>query len=108
VQRPNATILVLISDLMEGGDELALRRRAASLVAVGISVIALLALSDDGAPAYDHDDAQAFALLGIPTFACIDRRGARAPRRGHAGVPVSSAIRHARGPMESGIAVMTR
>jgi hypothetical protein len=70
VQRPNDTILVLISDLMEGGDELTLRRRAASLVAAGVSVIALLALSDDGAPAYDHDNAQAFAAIGIPTFAC--------------------------------------
>ena len=61
---------MLISDLMEGGDEGALRRRAAALVASGVSVIALLALSDDGAPAYDHDNAQAFATLGVPTFAC--------------------------------------
>jgi hypothetical protein len=45
--------------LMEGGDELALRRRAASRVGAGISVIALLALSDDGARSYDHENAQA-------------------------------------------------
>jgi hypothetical protein len=70
IEQPNDTILVLISDLMEGGDEIALRRRAASLVAAGVSVIALLALSDDGAPAYDHDNAHAFAAHGIPTFAC--------------------------------------
>jgi Mg-chelatase subunit ChlD len=70
VQRPNDTILVLISDLMEGGNAHALRRRAAALVAAGVSVIALLALSDDGAPAYDHENAQAFAALGVPTFAC--------------------------------------
>jgi len=70
VQRPNDTILVLISDLMEGGDAHALRRRAAALVAAGVSLIALLALSDDGAPAYDHENAQAFAALGVPTFAC--------------------------------------
>ena len=74
VQRPNDTILVLISDLIEGGDELALRRRAASLVVSGVSVIALLALSDDGAPAYDHDNARAFAALGVPTFACTPDR----------------------------------
>jgi Mg-chelatase subunit ChlD len=74
VQRPGDTILVLISDLMEGGDELALRRRAAALVAAGVSVIALLALSDDGAPAFDHDNARAFAALGIPTFACTPDR----------------------------------
>jgi len=70
VDRPADTILVLISDLMEGGDELALRRRVASLVASGVSVIALLALSDEGAPAYDHDNATAFAAIGVPTFAC--------------------------------------
>jgi Mg-chelatase subunit ChlD len=70
IQRPNDTILVLISDLMEGGDEIALRRRAATLAAAGVSVVALLALSDDGAPAYDHENAQAFAALGVPTFAC--------------------------------------
>jgi Mg-chelatase subunit ChlD len=70
VQRPSETIIVLISDLMEGGDERALRRRAAGLVAAGCSVVALLALSDDGAPAYDHENAQAFAALGVPTFAC--------------------------------------
>jgi hypothetical protein len=55
---------------MEGGDERALRGRVASLVTSGVSLIALLALSDDGAPAYDHENAQAFAVLGVPTFAC--------------------------------------
>jgi Mg-chelatase subunit ChlD len=70
IDRPSDTILVLVSDLMEGGDERALRRRAASLVTSGVSLIALLALSDDGAPAYDHENAQAFAALGVPTFAC--------------------------------------
>jgi hypothetical protein len=33
-------------------------------------VVALLALSDDGAPAYDHDLAAALAALGVPAFAC--------------------------------------
>ena len=30
----------------------------------------LLALSDDGAPAYDTDNAAALAALGVPAFAC--------------------------------------
>ena len=30
----------------------------------------LLALSDDGTPAYDHDLAAAYAQLGAPAFAC--------------------------------------
>ena len=70
VQRPANTILVLISDLLEGGDQSALFRRAAALVASGVTLVTLLALSDDGAPAYDHDNAQAFAALGSPAFAC--------------------------------------
>jgi hypothetical protein len=30
----------------------------------------LLALSDSGAPSYDHDHAAALAELGVPAFAC--------------------------------------
>ena len=33
-------------------------------------VIVLLALSDSGAPAYDHEHAAALAALGVPAFAC--------------------------------------
>jgi hypothetical protein len=32
--------------------------------------VALLALSDDGAPSYDHEHAAALAELGVPAFAC--------------------------------------
>ena len=45
-------------------------RRAAALVASGVQLVALLALNDDGAPAYDHDVAAALAALGVPAFAC--------------------------------------
>lgn len=70
VTRPRDTVLVLVSDLFEGGDPEEMLRVAASLVGAGVTVVALLALSDDGAPAYDHDHAAAFAALGIPAFAC--------------------------------------
>ena len=30
----------------------------------------LLALSDEGAPVYDHENAAALAALGVPAFAC--------------------------------------
>jgi hypothetical protein len=40
------------------------------MTAAGTQVIALLALSDDGAPSYDHDNAAALAALGVPAFAC--------------------------------------
>jgi len=68
--RPTDTVLVLISDLVEGGSREEMLQRAADLVATGVTVVALLALSDDGAPAYDHDNAAALAALGIPAFAC--------------------------------------
>jgi Mg-chelatase subunit ChlD len=70
IDRPSQTILVLISDLYEGGDATEMLRRAATLVASGVTVIALLALADTGAPSYDHHTAAAFASLGIATFAC--------------------------------------
>jgi Mg-chelatase subunit ChlD len=70
IETPRDTVLVLISDLYEGGDEEEMLRRAQAMVADGVQVIALLALSDDGAPAYDHDNASALAALGVPTFAC--------------------------------------
>jgi Mg-chelatase subunit ChlD len=70
VRAPNDTILVLISDLYEGGDRQQLLERAASLVASGVQLIALLALSDRGAPAYDRGVAGALAAMGAPAFAC--------------------------------------
>lgn len=70
VRTPAATILVLISDLYEGGSRERLLRRAASLVASGVQFITLLALSDQGRPAYDHALAAQLAALGIPCFAC--------------------------------------
>jgi len=70
VTRPTQTILVLITDLYEGGNAVEMHQRAAALVASGVQVICLLALSDKGAPAFDQGNAAAFAALGIPTFAC--------------------------------------
>lgn len=70
VRQPHDTILILISDLFEGGNQQEMLKRAATLAASGMQMIALLALCDDGAPGYDHNVASAFAGLGIPAFAC--------------------------------------
>lgn len=70
ITRPRETILVLISDLYEGGVKEDLLRRAHSFVEAGVQMIALLALSDEGAPSFDHDNAAALAELGAPSFAC--------------------------------------
>jgi Mg-chelatase subunit ChlD len=70
IREPRNTIFVLISDLYEGGVEDNLLRRAAALVDSGVQFITLLALSDEGAPAYDHALAAKLAALGVPSFAC--------------------------------------
>jgi len=70
ITRPRDSVFVLISDLYEGGLRDELLARVAALTAAGVQVIALLALSDDGAPAYDAENAFALAQLGVPAFAC--------------------------------------
>jgi uncharacterized protein with von Willebrand factor type A (vWA) domain len=70
IERPQKTTLVLISDLYEGGNAKELISRVANLVLSGVQVIALLALNDEGAPCFDHQIAQRFSDLGVPSFAC--------------------------------------
>jgi Mg-chelatase subunit ChlD len=70
ITRPRESVFVLISDLYEGGIREEMLARMAALTASGVTVVALLALSDEGAPSYDHDNAAALAALGIPAFAC--------------------------------------
>lgn len=70
ITRPLDTILVLVTDLFEGGDKAGMLKRATELNAAGVQMIVLLALNDDGAPGYDHANAQFFSDLGIPVFAC--------------------------------------
>jgi Mg-chelatase subunit ChlD len=70
ITRPRDSIFVLISDLYEGGVREQMLRRVAEMTAAGVQVVVLLALSDEGAPAYDHDNAAALAALGVPAFAC--------------------------------------
>jgi Mg-chelatase subunit ChlD len=70
ITRPRDSIFVLISDLYEGGVRDEMLKRVAAMIAAGVQVIVLLALSDEGAPAYDHENAAALAALGVPAFAC--------------------------------------
>jgi Mg-chelatase subunit ChlD len=70
IRRPQETILVLISDLYEGGSRQELLKRAAALAGSGVQLIVLLALNDDGAPSYDHGVAAELASMGAPAFAC--------------------------------------
>ncbi|HEX9036587.1 MAG TPA: VWA domain-containing protein [Ktedonobacterales bacterium] len=70
ITRPPQTIVVLITDLYEGGDAKGMLRRAAEIVASGAQMVCLLALSDHGAPGYHGEHAAALAALGVPSFAC--------------------------------------
>jgi Mg-chelatase subunit ChlD len=74
VRRPQETIVVLISDLYEGGNKTEMLQRVAALVRSGVQFITLLALNDDGAPSFDQRVAAKFAELGIPAFACTPDR----------------------------------
>jgi hypothetical protein len=69
-RQPQEIILVLISDLCEGGDAKEMLKRVSSLAASGVQMISLLALNDDGGPMFDKNHAAAFAALDIRAFAC--------------------------------------
>ena len=70
ITRPTDTVMVLITDLYEGGNPDGMRKRAVDLIAAGVQLIVLLALNDNGAPSYDHNNAQFLAGIGVPVFAC--------------------------------------
>ncbi|MHB0936347.1 MAG: VWA domain-containing protein [Armatimonadota bacterium] len=70
VRVPSDTIVVLISDLYEGGIREEFLKRMHALLSSGVQVIVLLALCDDGRPSYDQEIAAALCTMGIPAFAC--------------------------------------
>jgi Mg-chelatase subunit ChlD len=70
VTRPSDTVMVLITDLYEGGNEAEMRKRITSIVSSGVQLVVLLALNDEGAPSYDHGNAAFLAETGVPVFAC--------------------------------------
>jgi Mg-chelatase subunit ChlD len=66
VRRPADTIMLLISDLYEGGSNADMLQRAAAIVASSVNLIVLLSLSDSGTAAYDRGNAEALAANGLP------------------------------------------
>lgn len=74
ITNPEDTIFILLSDLFEGGDVVRMQTRCTEMVQSGVQMIALPALSDDGAPAYDREQARFLATLNIPVFACTPDR----------------------------------
>lgn len=74
ITRPADTVMVLVSGLCEGGSVAGMVKAAARLKESGVRLIALLALSDEGKPWYDAENAATFVALGIPVFACTPDR----------------------------------
>ncbi|WP_067688041.1 VWA domain-containing protein [Nocardia jejuensis] len=74
ITRPADTLFVLISDLYEGGIRAEMLRRVRAMKEAGVQVVVLLALSDEGAPAYDRENAAALLALDVPAFACTPDR----------------------------------
>ncbi|OIV35464.1 hypothetical protein BIV57_21345 [Mangrovactinospora gilvigrisea] len=80
INRPAETVLVLVSDLCDGGDSEEALRRAAALTASGVRLIVLPALADaadadatDAAETADATDpaaAERYAALGVPVLSC--------------------------------------
>jgi hypothetical protein len=70
IEQPAKTHLVLISDLYEGGNAKDMLARIAALKQSGVNVIVLLALSDQGKPAYDPNHAGLIAAMDCPVLVC--------------------------------------
>lgn len=74
IRRPNDTVFILISDLIEGTDPAGFLARAESIVRSGATAVCLLALDDSGAPMFDRRAAAAMAAFGMPAFAMTPDR----------------------------------
>ncbi|MCS7077219.1 MAG: VWA domain-containing protein [Bacteroidia bacterium] len=70
IVKPEDTILVLVSDLYEGGNQQEMFSRCKNLIENRVKLIVLLALDDNGVPSYDRYHAEALMEMGIPCFAC--------------------------------------
>ena len=70
ISRPSETILILISDLIEGPNSQKMLDISRSLIDAGVQMIVLLALNDQGKPVYDQANAAAYGAMGAPAFAC--------------------------------------
>lgn len=74
ITEPKKTLFILISDLIEGGNQSQLIRRLGDMAASGVRAICLLALSDNGKPCFDETVARKLTAVGVPCFACTPQR----------------------------------
>ena len=69
ITQPADSVFILISDLYDS-DPKRMLAQVGELLGSGVQVVVLLALSDDGVPAYNHDVAKQLAGMGVPAFGC--------------------------------------
>jgi hypothetical protein len=91
VEQPERTILILITDLYEGGDRGALLRGLEALRESRVRVLCVLALNDGGVASFDQTLARDVAALDIPTFAATPNRLVEAVERALKGDPLDGA-----------------
>jgi Mg-chelatase subunit ChlD len=70
IDSPGETILILISDMEEGGNAALMLAHLRDLKQRGVRVIVLLTLSQEGNPAFDEQHAREVRRMDIPAFAC--------------------------------------
>jgi hypothetical protein len=81
IEQPERTILILITDLHEGGDRASLLRGLSSLREDRVRVLCVLALNDGGVASFDHALARDVAALDVPTFVATPNRLVEAVER---------------------------
>ncbi len=74
ITKPQDTVLILLSDLFDGGSEEESLAEIRALRQLGVRIVCLLALDDEGTPAYNEDLARRIVRMGIPVFACTPDR----------------------------------
>ena len=74
VTEPDKTIFLLISDLYEGGLSSQLLTQLLELKESKVKVVCLLALTDQGTPAFNRNLAAQIRDLEIPAFGCTPRK----------------------------------
>lgn len=70
VEQPRDTVLILLSDMFEGGSIPNMLQSVRRLVDTGLTFVPLLALNDQGAPAFDREVAGLLTEMGLEPFAC--------------------------------------
>ena len=68
VRRPQDTLIILLSDLYEGGPRQSFLAQVRRLQEQGCRMLILLSLDDQGQAAYDAQNAQALESLGLPVL----------------------------------------